>query len=215
MTTERDSPYIWVTSITGVLAGDFHCEWSAWFRAHFKIDKRPTDFNLAVWTAQHGEMVLSRAAALKSDGYEVYVEEQNKFNIKGKAATLGGKPDLVAVRDTDAIVIDCKTGQQRNSDYFQVLTYMLFLPLTHSACKEKTLAGELQYRNHSQRIEPRQLTDELRAMILSKIKRVGGSAPLPKIPSPGDCRFCDIGLKDCPERVHSESHHEVPEHDLF
>jgi len=48
MTVSRDSSYIWVTWITGLLAADKQCEWSAWFRAHFSgFEKMPTDFNLA------------------------------------------------------------------------------------------------------------------------------------------------------------------------
>jgi len=145
--TPRNGSYIWVTWITGLLSGDRHCLWSAWYRAHFKgYERRPTSFDLAAWTANHAEMVRARADALRADGYQVYVEDQNKFTLRGRAATLGGVPDLVAVRDTssdgrEALVVDCKSGRQRNSDFFQVLTYMLVLPLTHPALADARFTG--------------------------------------------------------------------------
>jgi len=216
MAIARDGAYIWVTWITGVLAGDFHCEWSAWFRAHFRdFDKRPTPFNLAAWKAQHGVMVRERAETLRGAGYQVYIEEQNKFSLKGRAATLGGTPDLVASRGDETLVIDCKTGRQRNSDYFQVLTYMLVLPFTHCACHGRSISGEVQYRTQSMPIESASLTDAMKEMIKTRIERVGGGEPLPKVPSFGDCRYCDIGKADCPERIDDEAQPAVRDHALF
>lgn len=216
MATPRDASYIWVTWITGLLAGNSYCEWAAWYRAHYSgYDKRPTDLDLATWKAQHSEMVRTRAIALKKEGYDVYIEQQNKFSLKGRAATLGGVPDLVAIRGAESLVIDCKTGQQRDSDYFQILTYMLVLPVTHPACRRRALAGELQYRHTSLCIEPQQLTDEVKTLIRTMIERVAGNRPLPKVPSSHECRFCDIGRNDCPERIDSEPPRIVEEHRLF
>jgi len=91
---------------------------------------------------------------VKAEGYTVFVEDQNRFTLKGRAATLGGVPDLVAVRGAEALVVDSKSGKQRDSDAFQVLTYMRVLPITHAACRGVPLAGEVQYRDASLRIEP-------------------------------------------------------------
>lgn len=216
MATRRDSPYIWVTWITGLLAADKHCAWSAWFRAHFSgYEKVPSDFDLAAWKAAHGEMVRSRADELRAASFTVYVEEQNKFSLPGRAATLGGVPDLVAVRGREGLVIDCKSGKQRNSDAFQVLTYMRVLPFTHVACRELTLAGEVQYRESSLRIAPTQLTDELKGLIRSTIERVGGDEPPAKLPSFDECRFCELTAADCPERIDRERRAIPVEHDLF
>jgi hypothetical protein len=198
------------------MAADKHCEWSAWFRARFRgYDKVPSDFDLAAWKAAHGEMVRGRAEELRGEGFSVFVEEQNKFSLPGKAATLGGVPDLVAVRDGQGLVVDCKSGRQRDSDSFQVLTYMLVLPVTHEACRGMNLAGEVQYRDSRLRIEPEQLTDELRRLIRATIERVGGEAPLPRVPSLGECRFCDLTAADCPERMDEARSVSVVEHDLF
>ena len=216
MTVPRGSSYIWVTWITGLLAADRQCEWSAWFRAHFSgYEKTPTDFNLAAWKAAHGEMVRARAEALKAEGHTVFVEDQNKFTLKGRAATLGGVPDLVALRGAEALVVDCKSGKQRDSDSFQVLTYMRVLPITHAACRGVPLAGEVQYRDASVNIAPGQLTDELKGLIRGTIERVGSATPAVKVPSLSECRFCDITAADCPERIDEEQSQAAVEHDLF
>jgi len=216
MTVPRDGSYIWVTWITGLMAADRHCEWSVWFRAHFQgYDKVPSHFDLAAWKAAHGEMVRARAEELRGEGYSVFVEDQNKFSLPGKAATLGGVPDLVAVREGQGLVVDCKSGKQRDSDSFQVLTYMLVLPLTHEACRRVSLAGEVQYRDSRLRIEPEQLTDELKGLIRATIERVGGEEPLPRVPSLSECRFCDLTAADCPERVDEARGVSVVDHDLF
>ncbi len=215
MPTARDVPYIWVTWTASLLSGDNHCEWAAWFRAHFKHEKRPSDFNEVKWRAQHVEMVRARVAALKQEKYQVFVERQNSFNLKGRAATLAGVADIVAVRGDEARVIDCKTGEQKDSHRFQLLTYMMVLPLTHSACRGRSLAGELQYRATSAHIMPDQLTDELKASIRTVIERVAGEEPLIKVPSSWECRLCVIGRKDCPERIDEPPPDEIPEHDLF
>ena len=216
MTTRRDGSYIWVTWITGLLAADKQCEWSAWFRAHFQdFAKVPSDFNLSAWKAAHGEMVRTRAEALRGGGWDVYVEDQNKFTLPGSAATLGGVADIVAVHDADGLVVDCKSGKQRDSDSMQVLTYMRVLPVTHAACKDVRLAGEVQYRETSLRIEPEQLTDELKALMRGLIERVGGDAPARKVPSFSECRFCDITSADCPEKIEQALRVQTVEHDLF
>lgn len=214
MAIPREHPYIWVTWITGLLAGDRSCLWSAWYRAHFKdYERMPTGIDLATWTAVHGEMVRTRAEALRAAGHEVYVEDQNKFSLKGRAATLGGKPDLVAIEaageggkaDTRrALVVDCKSGKQRNSDYFQVLTYMLVLPHTHPACRGIPVAGELQYRETSVSIDPGKLTPHVRQLIRATIEQVGGEGEPVRVPSAAECRFCDLCVGDCPDRVEED-----------
>src|SRR5438093_576244 len=98
MAEARSKPYVYVTWLTKLLAGEDHCAWKAWFKAHNRYDKQPSDFNLAKWILDHTEMLTSRADSLRSEGYEVWIENQNEFKFVGKAGTmLAGKPDIVAV----------------------------------------------------------------------------------------------------------------------
>lgn len=199
----RAMPYIWVTWLTGFLAGDQHCAWATWFKAHHsKYDKLPSSADLTRWKAQHNAMVEQTVEDLRAEGQTVFVENQNKFNLRGEVATLGGKPDAVALQGSDqATVIDCKTGQRRDSDYWQVLIYMLALPLTHLAVEGRTLRGEVRYRDgHSPLlIPPTALNDESQQSIVAAIKRAAADEEPPRVPSPSECERCDIG--NCPDRV--------------
>ena len=47
-------------------------------------------------------------------GRNVQVEGQNAFRLRGKTATLAGRPGLVVLDDRDATIIDVKTGQERD-----------------------------------------------------------------------------------------------------
>lgn len=215
MPTERDTPYIWATWIASLLAGDNHCEWAAWFRAHYQHHKRPSTFDEVKWRAGHAAMLRARVDSLKHEGYEVFVEGQNRFNLKGRAATVGGTADIVAVRQSDAWVIDCKSGKQKDAHYFQVLIYMLILPLIHPACRGRSLGGELQYPDYSVIIMPEKLTADLKAQVQRVIERIARAEPLPKVPTSHECSYCPVDIADCPERIEGPLPDDQPEHDLF
>lgn len=202
MSEKRKTPYIWVTWITGILAGDDHCAWAAWFKAHNKYDKvERKDGQLTKWKSDHGQMVKQRAEELRKDGYTVYLEDQNKFNLEGKTGiTLGGTPDIVAIKGDDALVVDCKSGKRRDKDYFQVCIYMLVLPLTHDACKGRKLRGEIRYSDAPLKVHQDEAED-VRTRIFDQIKRTGGDAEQKRVPSRGGCKFCDISKADCPKRI--------------
>lgn len=215
MATPRNGAFIWATWITGLLAGDDHCRWSAWFRAHFQFDKvNRTDGSRAKWKAEHGDMVNARVGSLIADGHTVFLEAQNKFILPGKAATLSGCPDIVALRDGDGLVVDCKSGKPRDKDFWQVCIYLLVLPLTHPACRDRRLLGEVQYRGHSLTIQPEEFTLAQREQITAVIREVGSPTPPARVPSFRECMFCDIGKGDCPDRIEKRAPQEV-DHALF
>jgi hypothetical protein len=145
-------------------------------------------------------------AELTADGWLCFVEDQNAFNLQGKTATLAGKPDIVAVKGDEARVEDAKTGKPRHSDFWQVLTYMLALPLTHDAVKppRMRLTGYVQYRDHVVTVQPEEFTPDLRAKLIALIGLVGGDQAPTRAPSPRECGFCDIGGHDCAMRIDRE-----------
>jgi PD-(D/E)XK nuclease superfamily len=203
VTQRRDKPYLWPSLIKKLLAGEAHCEWAAWFCAHHtQYDRRPSDFDFAQWNAEHAELVRTRASALRASGFTVSVEGQNQFRLPGHSgAVLRGTPDIVAIKESDALVIDCKTGRPRDSDYFQVLIYMLALPHARPQWQGKRLAGEVQYRDRSVTISPEELTPDMQTRIWQLLKRVSGVAALPRVPSYAECSYCDLTATDCSERV--------------
>jgi hypothetical protein len=67
------------------------------------------------------------------------------------------------------------------------------------------IEAELQYkRGASISLTPADFTSERHAQMVSLIKVIGGSTAPQKVPSREECRFCNIGPDDCPERVRDE-----------
>jgi len=217
MAQRRTEPYIWVTWLTKLLAGEARCEWSAWYRAHFTdYDKLPIDFDLARWTIEHNELVNERREQLLDGGYDVYVEEENAFKRRGKTGIfVSGKPDVLAIRDRTGFVEDCKTGRPRTSDPLQVLVYMLLLPIGNPRCDKVTLSGRVVYRTSSVDVPASGLDEGFRARFAELVHRVGDEKPLPKAPAWSECRWCDIGPADCLYRVSEPPESLEAETDLF
>jgi len=217
MTQRRDQPYIWVTWLTKLLAGESSCEWAAWFRAHHTdYDKRPLDFDLATWTLEHNELVHARRDQLLEDGYDVFVEDENAFKRVGRTGIIvSGRPDLLAVRDGTGVIEDCKTGRPRASDPLQVLLYMLLLPIRDPRCAGLEISGRVVYRTSTIPVPSHGLDDEFRRRFAEIVHRVGGEKPLPKSPSWTECRWCDIGPGDCLYRVTEPPESMEAETDLF
>jgi hypothetical protein len=203
MTEKRDSPYAWVTWITKLLSGEAHCEWAAWFRSHYaQFEKRPSNFDFAKWSAEHAQKVRERASALQKEAFSVTIEDQNKFGLRGNSgALLGGKPDIIAIKGSDVLVLDCKTGQPRGADYFQVLIYMLALPFVRPQFRGKRITGQVDYSDQSLRIGPDDVTEEITSRIWALLEHIGGPNELTQVPSPDECAFCDITRSDCPVRI--------------
>jgi Holliday junction resolvase len=204
-TTARRAPYIWTTWITGLLATDDSCRWAAWFKAHFTFTKVERDDSaLTKWKAEHGDMVTARVAELRAEGWTVTIEEQNAFKQKGKktGALLSGKPDIVATRGADALVVDCKSGTRKDKDFWQVAIYLVMLPLVRPEIfGGRRLVGELRYRDGALLIQPEEMTPDVRARISAQLLETGGLEPPDRVPSERECSFCDIGPHDCAARL--------------
>ena len=121
-------PYIWVTWLTRLLVGENSCEWAAWFRAQhegWSWAKAPSGFDLVGWQLAHTAGVNENRCLWEERGYTVYTESQNSFALRGRTATLGGKPDLVApqgrVRDHHRREDrESQSGSQRPGDAVHV-----------------------------------------------------------------------------------------------
>lgn len=204
-TTRRRSPYIWITWLTGLLSGRDACEWALWFKAQHVYDKLPKSVDLTIWTAEHGAMITAEAARLRTAGYTVTVEDQNALKLQGEAATIAGKPDLLAVSDTECLVVDCKTGRPKDSDVMQILGYLFMLPRTRPDLIRPSLRGELRYRDARQTVHSTDLTPAVQDRLIGLIRQGAGQDGTPtRTPSPRECRFCDISAKDCPDRIEEE-----------
>jgi len=199
---ERPNPFIWVTWLSKLMAGEKQCEWASWFRSHYIWDKLPSGLDLAKWTADHAQLLRVRRAALEDQGFTVYAEDQNSFMLMGKTGIeVSGKPDIVAIRGQEAYVEDCKTGSPRHSDHLQVLVYMLSLPHVEGPWKGLKLEGRIVYGNTVVDVPASKIDAQLKKLFRKTVLAVGGPEPARKFPSWGECRYCDISKTDCSERI--------------
>jgi len=114
---------------------------------------------------------------------------------------IAGKPDILAIRDRQVWVEDCKTGRKKNSDLYQVLLYMLLLPLSHPQCRGVKLQGRLVYPDGAIAISSDQVNEDFKAQFREAIALLSSSSPPHKVPSFQGCHYCDISAYYCPERV--------------
>jgi hypothetical protein len=213
--TERSNPFIWVSWLSKVMAGEKQCEWASWFRSHYVWDKLPSGLDLAKWTADHAQLLRARKAELEAAGFTVYAEDQNSFTLMGQTGIeVSGKPDIVAIRGQEAYVEDCKTGTPRHSDHFQVLVYMLALPHVEGPWKGRKLDGRIIYGGTVVDVPASKIDANLKELFRNTILTIGGPEPARKAPSWGECRYCDISGGDCPERIDIRTE-AVKDHGLF
>lgn len=217
--SSRGKAYLWVSWLSGYLSGDKHCEWALWYRANYRYEKRvdSNDDRLAQWAGEHADLVRLRAADLTANGWRVSVEDQNKFTINGMTVIVGGKPDLVAQKPGVFRVEDVKTGARKGSDVWQVLTYLTLLPLADESLVGLSQEGAVVYKDGEQPVRwlaENQSTRTIslngsldlespdgsasRERILSRIRSVATTIAPARIPSEGECRFCDVAC--CPDR---------------
>lgn len=203
MLSVRAKPYVWVTSISPLLAGQAFCEYRPWFLAHHQdYDRQPSSFNGSAWRAKHAELVRETAAWQRGDGSTVRVEAQNRFMLSGKRGTVvAGQPDLVRLGIGGPLITDCKTGQQLDAHIGQVLCYMLLLPHASPEYAATPFAGRLQYPAHAVDIPASAVNDALREQFRQLMAMIGNEQPPAPSPSKWECRYCPITAQDCAARI--------------
>ena len=202
MLQKREHPYIWATWLPRLLTGENSCEWAAWFKAHHKNwNRAPSDFDQARWLMLHTALLNEQREQWEAEGYQVYVEGQNKFEVRGKSAKLSGKADIIARREDEVVIIDTKTGQESASHIAQVMIYMYTIPMALAMYRDRKIIGQVAYRNRAVNIPAEEVDDRFKESLNKLILRIASDTPARKVPNPQECRFCDIGAAYCPERV--------------
>lgn len=199
MPTLRSQPYIWATWISKFLAGDNSCEWATWYKAHYELPSRSKG-NMDEWRIKHTSLLQRMRRNLAADGSQVFVEDQNTFRLKGRSATLSGKPDLIATGN-EWLICDVKTGQPRTSDRIQVMIYMYAIPRALPQYKGVKFAGLVAYEDDHDYIAPDAIDDCFIDNLTSLIMRVSAEMPAERVPSVRECRFCDLTSEFCEMRM--------------
>ena len=202
MSRPRESPYVWVTWLARLLAGEASCEWAGWFRAHHQDwAKPPSDFNQAQWMLDHTALVNRERESREKLGYTVFTENQNSFRLRGKNATLAGKPDLIAVKGGDAMIIDAKTGKPSPAHPAQVRIYMYAVPKALEQYRDVQFRGHVVYPGSHVGIPASGVDEKFVQNLGGLIRRLAAETPARRVPSTQECRWCDITAEDCSARI--------------
>lgn len=206
----RDNTYVHPSWLAKALAGDRQCLYSLHTQANFVIPKQDSDFDAAAYKIKHQGLVEKSAQDLRTKGYTVHTENANSFKVTLKGGgVVSGTPDIVAIRGSEFLVVDVKTGQCRVSDQAQVLLYMLFIPLVGLHGISQVPEGQLVYQNYpSVEIPVSDLTEEFKQRTKHLVTMMRLSEVPNAIPSVNECRYCPMG-DFCADRVSKEAEAEL------
>ena len=110
---------------------------------------------------------------------------------------LAGKPDLVARRRDEVIVIDAKTGRPSPAHATQVLIYMYALPRGSERYRGLAITGQVAYPDHVVDILAEAIDRTFVENFGGLMRRLASEMPARRVPSPGECKFCE----DHPDRL--------------
>ena len=144
----------------------------------------------------HTALLNERRANWEAGGFDVDIEAQNRFELRGRTATLAGRPDIIAHREEDAVIVDAKTGNESPSHAVQVMIYLYAVPRALERYKNAKLRGQVTYRDHTVRIPPEAVDENFVQNLGVLIRRLSAEEPARRVPSRQECRFCDIGAAD-------------------
>ena len=161
----------------------------------------PSDFDQAGWLMNPTALLNQQRQTWEQQGYTVLTEGQNSFNLRGSSAVLAGKRDLVARRRDEITVIDAKTGRLSPAHATQVLIYMFALPRALERYKGLSIAGQVAYPDHVVDIPADAVDGTFVENLGGLLRRLVSEIPARRVPSSGECRFCEITPADCPARA--------------
>ncbi len=148
---------------------------------------------------EHTALLNERIANWTVGGHDVHIEAQNRFELRGRTATLAGRPDIIARREDHAVIVDAKTGHDSPSHAVQVMIYLYAIPKAIERYRSLKLRGQVTYRDHTVRISAEAVDDQFIQNLGALIRRLSADEPARRVPSGSECRFCDISAVDCPE----------------
>ena len=198
-------PYIWATALPKLLTGESSCEWAAWFKGRHEGGswaRRASNFDTTRWLLDHTTLLNEQRQRLEEEGYTILIESQNAFTLRGKTAVLAGKPDLVALKGDEAVIVDTKTGRPSPSHVAQVMVYEYALPKALERYRGITLTGQVVYPDHQ--VEVPAVDEAFVRGLGNLIQRLASETPARRVPSLGECRYCEITAADCAARVEEE-----------
>ena len=105
----RISP-VW---LAGLLSGEAHCQWASWFRTHHEDwDKVEVPGLPGLdWETQYTYQLNDCIKRYEAQGYTVSNGGPNAYSLSIGEAVLSGRPDVIAAKGEDCVVIDFPKGE--------------------------------------------------------------------------------------------------------
>ena len=82
---------------------------------------------------------------------------------------------------------------------------MYALPRALERYRGLSIAGQVAYPDHVLDIPPEAVDGRFVENLGGFMRRLASEMPARRVPSPGECRFCEITPADCPERAEEGS----------
>lgn len=202
MVSPRTNPYVHVTWLAKIMAGEAVCHWQYWFQAHNQLSQRMASSpELVGWQVEHSRMVMELATKLAGRGGKLHREYRIKLRTARHEAVVAGSIDCLVDEDSRVTIYECKVGQPRQSDLVQTMVYMHCvsqLPVFAG----KSVRGFVIYKDQHSPIP--ELPENFAANFDYFVDLLAGTSPALKFPGP-DCRFCRLTVDQCPERAEERS----------
>ena len=113
------------------------------------------------------------------------------------------------------LIIDVKTGQPKPWHKFQLMLYMYTLPRAIPEYRDANLAAKIIHNDHTNHVPQGGIHQGFVRNLGSLIRRIAAPEQPPTTAGAAECRFCDITLQDCPDRIESVFHPCTPATDDF
>ena len=115
-------------------------------------------------------------------GFDVDTEAQNRFELRGRSSTLAGKPDIIARRDDETVIVDAKTSQESPSHAVLVMIYLYAVPRALEQHRNVKLRGQVTYRDHTVRVPAEAVDDAFVQNLGALIRRISADEPARRVP---------------------------------
>lgn len=204
MPISRKQPFIAATWLTKLLVGANSCEWAVWFKTHNQrtdAEKVPSTTDWTPYRVAHTGLLNEVRDECEQQGYTVTTERQNEFYLRGRVATLFGVPDLIAIKGSEGVIIDAKSTKLQAWHPAQVQLYMWAVPLALLRHKGMKFSGLLYYPDSRTPIQSASVNEAFVKQLTGLINRVADWQEARRVPSEGECRYCDITHFDCSQRA--------------
>ena len=98
-----------------------------------------------------------------------------------------------------------RPGDESPSHAVQVMIYLYAVPKALQRYSGTKLSGQVTYRYHTVRVSAEAVEVKFIQNLGALIHRLSADEPARRVPSPQECRYCDITGADCPQRVDEDS----------